>query len=110
MSSAQSLIANFPETPEGKQAQQLIPELEKAAAYDAMGQQWRYDRSDEGMSGKAVVSAQVISFFQLEVIVGAVIIKDVLAPLHNLLTVLIEFGLDKIVFLCKNGKRAINVM
>ena len=61
LSSAQSLIANFPETPEGKQAQQLIPELEKAAAYDAMGQQWRYDRSDEGMSGKAVISAQVTS-------------------------------------------------
>lgn len=61
LSSAQSLISNFPETSEGKQAQQLIPELEKAAAYDAMGQQWRYDRSDEGMSGKAVITAQVTS-------------------------------------------------
>lgn len=61
LSSAQSLISNFPDTPEGKQAQQLIPELEKAAAYDAMGQQWRYDRSDEEMSGKAVVTAQVTS-------------------------------------------------
>lgn len=61
LSSAKSLIANFADTPEGKQAQQLVPELEKAAAYEAMGQQWRYDRSDEGMSGKAVISAQVIS-------------------------------------------------
>jgi hypothetical protein len=61
LSSAKSLIADFADTPEGKQAQQLIPELEKAAAYDAMGQQWRYDRSDEGMSGKAVITAQVTS-------------------------------------------------
>lgn len=61
LSSAKSLIANFADTPEGKQAQQLVPELEKAAEYEAMGQQWRYDRSDEGMSGKAVISAQVIS-------------------------------------------------
>lgn len=61
LSSAKSLITAFADTPEGKQAQQLIPELEKAAAYDAMGQQWRYDRSDEGMSGKAVITAQVTS-------------------------------------------------
>lgn len=61
LSSANSLIANFPDTTEGKQAKELLPELEKAAAYEAMGQQWRYDRSDEGMSGKAVISAEVKS-------------------------------------------------
>lgn len=61
LSAARNLIENFPNTPGGQQARQLLPELEKAAAYEAMGKQWSYNRSDEGMSGKAVVTAWVES-------------------------------------------------
>lgn len=39
----------------------MLPDLEKAVAYEAMGQQWSYRSSKEGMSGKSVRTASVSS-------------------------------------------------
>jgi hypothetical protein len=58
---AKNLMEHFPDSSEGEAATSLLPELEKAVAYEAMGRQWNYSRSEEGMSGKAVRTARVFS-------------------------------------------------
>lgn len=60
-SAAEHLVESFPDSLEGERAVGLLPELTKQVEYDAMGRQWEYSRYDEGMSGKPVVTAQVLS-------------------------------------------------
>lgn len=59
--SAQSLVRHFPDSPEGKEAATLLPDLEKALAESLVGQQWSYSSSAEGMSGQSVRTARVES-------------------------------------------------
>lgn len=54
---AKNLIEHFPDTAEGKQAVTQLADLDNAIAYEAMGRQWVYTSSPEGMSGKNVVVA-----------------------------------------------------
>ena len=61
LNAAQFLITNFPETPDGKKAAALVPELTKALEYENTGTQWIYVSSPEGMSGKESHTARVVS-------------------------------------------------
>lgn len=58
---AKMLVGDFPGTPAATRAQQLIPQFEKAAADESVGQQWRYSDEDDAMSGKPTYSATVVS-------------------------------------------------
>jgi len=61
LDAARKLAKNFPDTPEGDTAKQMMGELTEAAAYDAAGKQWRYLSTEEGMSGKNSRTASVYS-------------------------------------------------
>lgn len=65
VSAANSLVRNFADTPEGARAQKLLPALEEALAYERLGSQWQYLSSEEGMTGKAVRHARVLSTNQI---------------------------------------------
>lgn len=58
---ANLLIAHFSNTDEGRRATALMPELDKAIEYEAVGRQWTYSSRSEGMSGQNVVTAYVQS-------------------------------------------------
>jgi len=58
---ARDLIGHFPGSEEAVRAQAMLADLEKTVAYEAMGRQWMYNSSAEGMSGKNVVTASVQS-------------------------------------------------
>ena len=56
------------------------------------------------------ISAEVIFLFQLKVIVGAVIEKDILAPFHEILAVFVKLCLNEIILLGQNRQCTVNVM
>ncbi len=62
---AKDLISNFPQSPEGVKAAVLLPKIEEEIQKEIetrnLGKQWSYESSPEGMSGKEVRTASVIS-------------------------------------------------
>jgi len=58
---ASDLVKHFPQTPEGQKAAEMLAALKEEVAYEAIGPQWSYQTSDEGMSGKPVRTASVTS-------------------------------------------------
>ena len=58
---AKDLIRDFPDSKEGRRAASMLESLRQATAYERLGSQWSYDSSPEGMSGKPVRTASVMS-------------------------------------------------
>ncbi|CAH0175147.1 hypothetical protein SRABI81_01321 [Stenotrophomonas lactitubi] len=58
---AKELAASFAGTTEGSEASKLIPELEESVRKANLGKQWVYRSSDDPMTSKAWVTAEVTS-------------------------------------------------
>jgi len=68
LASAQSLLKDFPSSPDAERAKALIPELEEKVKEEReairkanIGKQWRYFSNEDSMSGKSSKSASVTS-------------------------------------------------
>ena len=58
---ADQIVRNWPGTPEAEEAAKLSAELKEKAAIDAIGAQWVYSKSEDGMTGKMSSGAMVQS-------------------------------------------------
>ena len=56
------------------------------------------------------IFSEIIRFFNLKVIVGAVVVKDFLVPIHYLFRILVKLSLKKVVLFRKNLQRTVYMM